>query len=51
MSRLHHELTNINAINERRNEAVKHAATQEQRDAIDTRVFQLREAAAKGGAR
>ena len=50
MSRLAHETENINAINEWRYEAIKHAVTKEQRDAVDARVFYLREATAKGRA-
>ena len=50
MSRLAHEIENINTINEWRNEAVKHVVTKEQRDAVDARVLYLREATAKGRA-
>jgi len=50
LKRLAHETENINAINEWRNEAVKHVVTKEQRDAVDARVLYLREATAKGRA-
>jgi hypothetical protein len=48
LSQLHHELTNINAINSWRDEAIKSAVNQEQKDVIDARVFELREASARG---
>jgi hypothetical protein len=44
---LKHELESINAINEWRNEAVKHAITKEQVRAIDDGVLYYREQVAK----
>jgi len=48
LRRSQHHLENINAINAWRQEAVKHAINKGQVAAIDARVFELREAAAKG---